>query len=97
MQNCSLRTLEIANEWSDYCLNSSRRGQRGTPTLFLKLLGGGMEPPIDVPQNFRLYVFSVSHCLYWFLCCVYNSKFTIIITLKVAYYFVSICSNIEST
>jgi len=30
-----------------------RRGQLGTPTLFLKLLGGGMEPPIDVPQNFR--------------------------------------------
>ena len=29
------------------------RGQRATPTLFLKLLGGGMEPPIDGPQNFR--------------------------------------------
>ena len=22
-------------------------------SIFLKLLGGGMEPPIDVPQNFR--------------------------------------------
>src|SRR6218665_1638948 len=30
-----------------------------------------------------LNVFSVSHCLYWLLCCVYNSKVAIIITLEV--------------
>src|SRR6218665_1669972 len=42
-------------------------------------------------------MFSVSHSLYWLLCCVYNSKVTIIITLEVACYFVSICSDIERT
>src|SRR6218665_204017 len=42
-------------------------------------------------QCFPLFV----HC--WLLCCVYNSKVTIIITLEVACYFVSICSDIERT
>src|SRR6218665_2179426 len=75
-------------------LRRVRREQRGT--LFLKLLCGGdgaaYVPTISEIFNkiiISLNVCSVSHCSYWLLCCVYDSKVTIIITLKISYYFFS--------
>src|SRR6218665_2906950 len=104
MQDCSLRTLEIANEWS-YCLKLVVGGDSGgradalpqtfrwrdgatyrCSTKFLKYL---IKYKLKCLQCFPLFVLAP--------CCVYNSKFTIIITLEVACYFVSICSDIEST